>query len=99
MLSSLIVILFLQGCSGYRSYRDSIPNGRAVPHPCVQGAIWEGVGHQNQAGAAERNPFGRDFGLNGKVRLLLKKSTDELVLRLPFFSIDARCHTWWENQR
>ena len=68
MLTILIVILILKSTSGYQPYQERIPNGMNVPHPCVEGAIWAGVGHQiNQAGGGERNPFGRDFNSNGKV--------------------------------
>ncbi len=51
---------------GYSYYRDRIPNGYSVPHPCKAGS-WNGVGHRNEAGAGTRNPFGVHFAANGRV--------------------------------
>ena len=61
VLSSLVVV------EGYSHFRDLIPNGKNVPHPCRPNYTWKGVGHENQAGGGDRNPFGEDFDANGKV--------------------------------
>ncbi|XP_050411531.1 uncharacterized protein LOC126826385 [Patella vulgata] len=50
---------------GYGGYRDKIPNGKRVPHPCKPNYIWNGVGHQTSAGGGYRNPFGEDFAKAG----------------------------------
>ena len=55
--------------SGYKHFQDLIPNGKKVPHPCKPNYVWKGVGHENVAGGGVRNPFGRDFYTNGKVRM------------------------------
>lgn len=52
---------------GYGIFRNSIPNGYKVPHPCNPSTIWNGVGHKAQGGGGERNPFGLDFYNQGKV--------------------------------
>ncbi|XP_048241391.1 dopamine beta-hydroxylase-like isoform X1 [Haliotis rufescens] len=63
-ISAVLVCVGL--ISGYVSYRDSIPNGRNVPHPCVSGEMWQGVGHSNPAGGGDRNQFGIDFASQGR---------------------------------
>ncbi|XP_046576553.1 DBH-like monooxygenase protein 1 [Haliotis rubra] len=52
--------------SGYAGYRDTIPNGYNLTHPCVTGELWPGVGHVNPAGGGERNQFGIDFANQGR---------------------------------
>ncbi|KAK7092282.1 hypothetical protein V1264_008055 [Littorina saxatilis] len=47
--------------SGFSNYRDRLPNGRAVPHPCKPNYLWHGVGHENALGGGVRNAFGLDF--------------------------------------
>ncbi|XP_052789490.1 dopamine beta-hydroxylase-like [Mya arenaria] len=61
------VCMLLSSVHAYPSLQIKIPNGDSVPHPCDSSRIWEGVGHENQAGGGVRNPFGRDFDANGKV--------------------------------
>ena len=58
----------LAAVSGYPYFRDQIPNGKKVPHPCKPNYVWKGVGHENEMGGGDRNPFGRDWLANGKVR-------------------------------
>lgn len=64
---SILVCLLVGTCHSYPTYRDRIPNGYNVPHPCKD-TIWEGVGHENEGGAGIRNAFGLDFKENGLVR-------------------------------
>ena len=66
VLVTLVLSLFAV-VDGYSHFRDLIPNGKNVPHPCRPNYIWKGVGHENQAGGGDRNPFGEDFNANGKV--------------------------------
>ncbi|XP_071097307.1 DBH-like monooxygenase protein 1 [Haliotis cracherodii] len=63
-ISAVLVCVGL--ISGYGSYRDRIPNGRNLPHPCVAGEMWQGVGHSNPAGGGDRNQFGIDFASQGR---------------------------------
>ena len=51
-------LLLLTAVSSLPSYRDRIPNGNNVPHPCLPGTTWTGVGHLQSAGAGDRNLFG-----------------------------------------
>ncbi|XP_055957928.1 tyramine beta-hydroxylase isoform X1 [Patella vulgata] len=60
-LKCLLAILCVTCIRGYGNYRDKIPNGNRVPHPCKSNSIWDGVGHQKSAGSGYRNPFGDDF--------------------------------------
>lgn len=46
-------------------YRDAIPNGHNVQHPCNNDKIWFGVGHHSDQGGNERNAFGLDFKAAG----------------------------------
>ncbi|KAK7108714.1 temptin-like isoform X4 [Littorina saxatilis] len=64
---SLIVVLSLVGPAlGYGKYRYSIPHGHDVLSPCRWGdKSWPGVGHTNQAGGGDLNPFGQDFKAEG----------------------------------
>lgn len=58
---------FLMSTSGYNVYQSRIPNGKAVPHPCLLNHRWPGVGHENRNGGGARNAFGLAFkeaGLN-----------------------------------
>ncbi|XP_076454722.1 uncharacterized protein LOC143289580 [Babylonia areolata] len=61
----LVLLLVLSPTLGYPQYQTAIPNGNRVPHPCVQGQAWLGVGHVVPAGGGDRNPFGRDFAAHG----------------------------------
>ncbi|XP_046545885.1 tyramine beta-hydroxylase-like [Haliotis rubra] len=51
---------------GYGGYRDRIPNGHNLTHPCVTGEMWQGVGHVKPAGGGDRNQFGIDFANQGR---------------------------------
>lgn len=62
-----MILLFVNWSEEYGSFRDKIPNGHKVPHPCNPSTIWNGVGHKAQGGGGERNPFGLDFYIQGKV--------------------------------
>ncbi|XP_061173636.1 DBH-like monooxygenase protein 2 homolog [Saccostrea echinata] len=64
--SSFLVLLVANFADGYGTFRDKIPNGRKVPHPCDPTTIWGGVGHEAQGGGGQRNPFGLDFYREGK---------------------------------
>ncbi|XP_053380180.1 DBH-like monooxygenase protein 1 homolog [Mercenaria mercenaria] len=54
-------------CTCYPYFQESLPNGKNVPHPCISGHTWEGVGHENQRGAGTKNIFGVDFKNNNLV--------------------------------
>ena len=54
---------------GFPSYRDEIPNGKLVVHPCNASLTWYGVGHVNAQGGGLNNQFGKDFKANGRVSL------------------------------
>ncbi|KAF5398359.1 Temptin [Paragonimus heterotremus] len=45
----------------YGNYREHIPNGHKVEHPCKPGEIIGGVGHVDMSGGGRRNNFGLDF--------------------------------------
>lgn len=61
-----LILIFVKWSEEYGSFRDKIPNGHRVPHPCNPSTIWSGVGHKAQGGGGERNPFGLDFYSQGK---------------------------------
>lgn len=63
MLTILLAVATLT--SGFSIYKDRIPNGGQVPHPCKPNYIWRGVGHINALGGGQRNAFGLDFLANG----------------------------------
>lgn len=56
----VFILFFLDNVNSYGSYRDRIPNGYAVRHPC-NGSPWGGVGHIRQGGGGPRNKFGLDY--------------------------------------
>jgi len=60
-----ILSLCVAGALGFGNFRNEIPNGDHVPHPCKPNYIWHGVGHTNPAGGGARNPFGQDFDSQG----------------------------------
>ncbi|XP_067662440.1 tyramine beta-hydroxylase-like [Haliotis asinina] len=51
---------------GYGGYRNRIPNGYNLTHPCMTGQLWQGVGHVIPSGGGERNQFGVDFANQGR---------------------------------
>lgn len=59
--------LFTGSCLGFSTYRDAIPNGHNVEHPCKPNTKWEGVGHLQQQGGGPRNVFGLAFKANNYV--------------------------------
>lgn len=62
----LAAILLLPGVAhALPTFRDAIPNGRSVPHPTIDNAIWAGVGHLAVGGGGPRNPFGLAFAAQG----------------------------------
>ncbi|XP_060580835.1 DBH-like monooxygenase protein 2 isoform X1 [Ruditapes philippinarum] len=65
--SVIILCILVSACTGYPYFKESIPNGNKVPHPCIKGLYWEGVGHENYKGSGIRNSFGLDFEKNSKV--------------------------------
>ncbi|XP_052763811.1 dopamine beta-hydroxylase-like isoform X2 [Mya arenaria] len=67
MFTCLIVAYCACAVSGYDYFRNDIPNGHTVPHPCNSAKTWDGVGHQTQEGGTARNPFGLDWKDNGQV--------------------------------
>ncbi|XP_045188021.1 uncharacterized protein LOC123545778 [Mercenaria mercenaria] len=79
LLSRALVLCTLAVvCTCYPYLRENFPNGKNVPHPCIKGDIWEGVGHENSRGAGTRNIFGMDFENNNLVwdAELCKKDSD-----------------------
>ncbi|KAK6166896.1 hypothetical protein SNE40_023501 [Patella caerulea] len=60
-IGCFLVILGVTCIQGFGTYRDKIPNGNRVPHPCKPNYIWNGVGHQKSVGDGYRNQFGKDF--------------------------------------
>ena len=56
-----LVLVFAGQCLAYPSFRSAIPNGDSVPHPCIPGSTWNGVGHELVQGQGPLNPFGRNF--------------------------------------
>ncbi|XP_071155442.1 tyramine beta-hydroxylase-like isoform X1 [Mytilus edulis] len=51
--------------TAYPNFKDIIPNGNGVPHPCKANYVWHGVGHNNPLGGGSRNQFGLDFKAAG----------------------------------
>ncbi|KAH3792360.1 MOXD1 homolog 1-like isoform X2 [Dreissena polymorpha] len=62
-----VFALVAKSLDAYSSYRDNIPNGYNVTHPCDSSMTWNGVGHENAMGGGARNPFGLDFKANNAV--------------------------------
>ena len=76
----LLVQLLGLSCTAwaYNVYRDRIPNGHNVQHPCKTNTVWNGVGHISQQGGGDRNVFGLDFAAAGRTwtRSLCMKDSD-----------------------
>ncbi|KAH3716267.1 dopamine beta-hydroxylase-like isoform X2 [Dreissena polymorpha] len=62
-----LLATFVTLTSAYSSFRNSIPNGNNVRHPCNASLTWAGVGHENQGGGGARNPFGIAWKANGLI--------------------------------
>ncbi|KAL3870847.1 hypothetical protein ACJMK2_038884 [Sinanodonta woodiana] len=62
-----ILLILTHVNAAYKTFQDAIPNGKNVRNPCDGDIVWNGVGHKNQGGGGNRNPFGTDFEANGKV--------------------------------
>ena len=62
----------------FNIFRDRIPNGHNVQHPCKTNTVWNGVGHISQQGGGDRNVFGLDFAAAGRTwtRYLCMKDSD-----------------------
>ncbi|KAH9488419.1 hypothetical protein Btru_067383 [Bulinus truncatus] len=57
--------LLFSTCLCYAFYKDRIPNGHNIPHPCIPNYRWSGVGHFNRNGGGQTNAFGQDFASHG----------------------------------
>ncbi|XP_069119109.1 temptin-like [Argopecten irradians] len=65
LLQVFVFVLSLSTCLGHKAYGKQLPNGEAVPNPCV-GGIWSGVGHITSSGSGTPlNLFGEEFRANG----------------------------------
>ena len=58
--------------TAYPNFKDALPNGNHVPHPCKVNYMWHGVGHHNPLGGGITNKFGMDFKEAGKVCIIKK---------------------------
>ncbi|XP_069115157.1 temptin-like [Argopecten irradians] len=79
LLQVFVSVLSLSTCLGFKVYEKQIPNGDAVPHPCVDGTLWNGVGHITSSGGGQRNLFGDAFRQNGHM-WTLELCTDDTDL-------------------
>jgi hypothetical protein len=79
----MLTVLSLPETEGFPQFIDKIPNAGIVPNPYVNmsgsappGApdsqFWAAIGHVAASGGGQRNKFGIDFGLLGKVRKKLR---------------------------
>ena len=68
---SLVLIVFcsLPLATSHPQFREQIPNGFKVKHPCKPNYMWYGVGHMNPKGGGNRNEFGIDFDNLGRVSM------------------------------
>lgn len=67
-IGTLLKTLFCVGiATAYPNFKDILPNGNEVPHPCKANYVWHGVGHNNPLGGGSRNQFGLDFKTAGLV--------------------------------
>ncbi|CAG2247962.1 DBH [Mytilus edulis] len=65
-IGTLLKTLFCVGiATAYPNFKDILPNGNEVPHPCKANYLWHGVGHNNPLGGGSRNQFGLDFKTAG----------------------------------
>ena len=78
LLSILLICVAIQRAQTFNFFRDRIPNGHNVQHPCKPNTVWNGVGHLSQQGGGPRNAFGLDFFEAGKTwtRDLCMKDSD-----------------------
>ena len=67
LLIVAVLVSILYVVYSYPGYKDRIPNGGIISHPCFPGMVWGGLGHELVRGRGVRNPFGRDFEANGNV--------------------------------
>jgi hypothetical protein len=56
-----VLVALIAPYHAYPSYQNSVPNGDKVPHPCQNGVVWIGIGHQLPNGGGALNPFGNDL--------------------------------------
>ena len=69
----LFVLSVCMWCvTAYPNFKDALPNGNHVPHPCKVNYMWHGVGHHNPLGGGITNKFGMDFKEAGKVCIIKK---------------------------
>ena len=78
LLPVLLICVAIQRAQSFSFFRDQIPNGHNVQHPCKPNTVWNGVGHLSQQGGGPRNAFGLDFFAAGKTwtRDLCMKDSD-----------------------
>ncbi|XP_052776591.1 dopamine beta-hydroxylase-like [Mya arenaria] len=76
-VTKMVLTIFPLVCA-YPRFKEAIPNGDNVPHPCNASTTWEGVGHTNPAGGGKRNQFGLDFKAAGMLwtEELCRKDSD-----------------------
>ena len=67
LLIVAVLVSVLYVVYSYPGYKDRVPNGGIISHPCFPGTVWDGLGHELVRGRGVRNPFGRDFEANGNV--------------------------------
>ncbi len=67
MTRTLVLCFLLGTAAAFREFQGRIPNGDRIPDPCHANKLWQGVGHKQLGGGGERNPFGKDFEVAGKV--------------------------------
>ena len=58
LLTLVALCLFVGIVRGRPSYKNKIPNGHNIPHPCTPNTDWAGVGHWLMGGSGALNPFG-----------------------------------------
>ncbi|XP_076456031.1 dopamine beta-hydroxylase-like [Babylonia areolata] len=57
----VVVVGLVARVDCYPTYKERLPNGDQVPHPCKPNYLWHGVGHTNPLGGGPKNSFGADF--------------------------------------
>lgn len=65
LLCLLVIPSIFPPVRAYPAYLAQIPNGRAIPHPTVEGSTCNAVGHDGCTAGAPRIPFGLDFAAAG----------------------------------
>ncbi len=60
-LAFAVLLVGVSDVFGYGTFRAQVPNAERVAHPCKTNYMWKAIGHTNQLGGGDRNPFGVDF--------------------------------------